>query len=491
MRDQRNKTIILLFVACAAVLSLFSFDRVLGPSRHFHFLDLANSFLNGRLDTDTPRRYRNQTPRENDPRGLQDAVNRHLTEGEKGVGWNDWASIRVITVKDGDERFVVKGVFPWSDAQGDAKKKFRTVDGVEMVISDEDIARDCPPPSGRCDETKYYVSFPPFPAIAMMPLFLIWGYDTNDVLFTILLAALNAVLLFLLFEHLRERGLSNRSTRENVFLTILFTFGTVNFFSSIRGEVWFTALILGVTLHVSYILLAIEARHPFWAGTMMGLGMATRTPIAFAFPFFVLELLRDGERLRWPGVRPFMKKGVLFAIPVLVIGIALMVYNYARFENVFEFGHTFLQGGTRPSIREHGLMSWWFLKNNLAAAITNPPVIDTFPPFIHITRHGLSIFFCTPALLWILWPKTFGAFARNALVAMFIVSLPDLFYQNTGWAQFGYRFALDFMPYMFILLAVCGQRFSGRAWWVAVALSFVMNALGAITFDRMGMFYYD
>jgi hypothetical protein len=418
-------------------------------------------------------------------------VNRHLSDGEKGVGWNDWASLRIITVKDGDERIRVKGVFPWSDGQGDIKKKFRAVDGTEMVIDDEDIARDCPPPSGRCDETKHYVSFPPFPAIAMMPAFLIWGYDANDVVFTILLAALNAVLLFLLLEHLRGRGLSARTPRENVLLAVLFTFGTVHFFSAIRGEVWFTALILGVTLHVAYILLAVEARHPFWAGLMLGLGMATRTPIAFAFPFFALELLRDGDRLRWPGWGPIIRKGAAFAAPVLAIGFALMAYNYARFESLGEFGHTFLQNGTRPSIREHGLMSWWFLKNNLAAAITNPPVFDSFPPFIHVTRHGLSIFFCTPALLWILWPKSWSAFARNVVVAMLVVSVPDLFYQNTGWAQFGYRFALDFMPYMFVLLAVGMRSLSARAWWVAFGLSIAMNVLGAVTFDRMGMFYYD
>lgn len=486
---RRVRVPLFLFLGSAIVLALFSWDNILEPSRHFHFLDMANSFLEGRLDTETPKRFRGQQPRPEDAPGLQAAVDRHLTQGNgKAVGWNDWASLRIIKLTDGT---VVKGVFPWSDQQGEQKNRFRELDGTMRIIDpDLDIAKDCGSPPRRCDETQYYMSFPPFPALALMPAFLIWGYDVNDVLFTVLNAALNAMLILLLLEYLRTRGLSARTTRENVLLAILFTFGTVNLFSSIRGEVWFSALIVGVSLHVAYILLSIEARHPFWAGLMLGCGMATRTPIAFAAVFFGLEMLRDGDRLRWPGWGPVLRKGIVFAIPVLAVGFLLMAYNYARFESFGEFGHTFLANGTRASIRDHGLFSMWFLKANLAAALTNPPVFDTFPPFIHITRHGLGFLWTTPALVLVLWPKVWNAFARNLLITAGIVAIPVLFYQNTGWEQFGFRFGLDFLPYFLVMLAVGGRKL-GRVFFVLFALSILMNALGAITFDRMSMFYYE
>jgi hypothetical protein len=480
---------LLLFVGSLGLLALFSWDRVLGPSPHFHFLDLANSFLQGRLDTDTPKRFRGQRERPEDPKGLQRAVDRHLT-GPDGanVGWNDWASIHIITLKDGT---VVKGVYPWSDAQSDQKYRFRTIDGTEMVIHPEhDIKRGCGSAVGLCDETKYFVSFPPFPAIALMPLFLLFGYDTNDVFLTVVNAALNALLLFCLLQTLSLRGLSRRSAKENLFLSVLFTFGTVNLFSAIRGEVWFTALILGITLQTLFILAGTDARHPFLAGVALALGMATRTPIAFGFVFFALELFRDGDRFVWRGFPYLFKKGLAFAVPILAVGALLAIYNYARFENPFEFGHTFLAGGTRPSIREHGLFSFWFLKNNLAAAVTNPPVIDTFSPFIHITRHGLSLLFTSPFLLYLLWQRNFPLYARNLAVAALFVALPSLFYQNTGWAQFGWRFALDFMPFLFAMLAVSSRQFT-KGFLVLCIYAFLINALGAITFDRFPQFYYD
>ena len=33
-----------------------------------------------------------------------------------------------------------------------------------------------------------------------------------------------------------------------------------------------------------------------------------------------------------------------------------------------------------------------------------------------------------------------------------------LFYQNSGWVQFGYRFSLDYMVFLIALLAVGGNR---------------------------------
>ena len=48
----------------------------------------------------------------------------------------------------------------------------------------------------------------------------------------------------------------------------------------------------------------------------------------------------------------------------------------------------------------------------------------------------------------------FSALALTALA----VALPTLFYQNTGWVQFGPRFSLDYLPLLFVLVALSGRR---------------------------------
>ena len=67
-----------------------------------------------------------------------------------------------------------------------------------------------------------------------------------------------------------------------------------------------------------------------------------------------------------------------------------MWFNYLRFENPLNGPHVFAEG-MRENIRRHGLMSGWFLGQNLSAAITNPPVITLMEVSIRITRHGLGL----------------------------------------------------------------------------------------------------
>jgi hypothetical protein len=478
-----------IFVVASLVYGLVAWDRILEPSPHFHFVDLAHSFLSGRLDTDTPRRHRNGRAQDGDPRGYQEAVNRALTDGQgNAVGWNDWASYRVITLKGGE---TISGVWPWKDTEDPRKYEFHTLDGRIFTVDwKRDIASTCGD-SGRrkCDETRYFISFPPFPAVAMMPAAALWGYDTNDVLITVLFAALNAVLVWFLLLLLERRGYMARSLGEKLWIVALFAFGTVAFFSSVRGEVWFTALVIGLTLHLAYLMAALDARRPFLAGVFLALGFATRTPLLFAAVFFGLQLLApaSGERYSWPTIA---KKVALFAIPCLAVGVLLMLYNEARFGSYGEFGHAYLVEGTRDSIRRHGLFSSWFLNRNLAAAITNLPVITLSEPYVHITRHGLSLFAATPAFLLLLWPQRRGRLWAVLVASTAAVAVPGLFYQNTGWAQFAYRFSLDFTPMLIALFAVDSRPVTRRV-AALIALAIVVNVFGAITFGRAGMFYYD
>ena len=78
-----------------------------------------------------------------------------------------------------------------------------------------------------------------------------------------------------------------------------------------------------------------------------------------------------------------------------------------------------------------------------------------------------------------------GLFFSVALVAIW-----DLSYQNSGWVQFGYRFALDYMPALIVLLALSRRRLGG-VWIGALVFAIAVNLFGAITFDRASMFYDD
>ena len=498
-RKRNYKWPLAIFAGALIVYSAVCGPTLLAPSPHFHFVDMAESFLHGRLDTDTPRRAANQPPQPGDPPGLQDAINKQLN----GSGWNDWASYRVLTLRGGE---TVKGVFPWKDVPGPRQNEFHTLDGKLMII---DVSRDlktgCDPKQKwrKCDDVVYQISFPPFPAIAMLPLVKIWHYRTNDVMVTVFFAALSAMLAFLWLARLRREGLIAHDFGDQLWLTAFLAFGTATFFVSAHASVWFTALVIGMTLHLAYLLAAEGGRRPFLAGALLGLGVATRTPLLFAGLFLPLEVLwPDG---RWlggagkAGLVPALKKLVLYALPLAIIGGVLAWFNWARWENPTEFGHLYLLEGTRGPTREHGLFSFAFLNHNLGTALLNMPQFMLDLPVVLITRHGLGLLTSSPAFLALLGqrapepnamtPRT-TALSRHLLWTVAAVAIPGLFYQNDGWQQFSYRFAMDFLPPLLGFMALRLPTLNRKV-KALIVLSVAIQLFGAITFGRAEQFYYD
>ena len=109
-------------------------------------------------------------------------------------------------------------------------------------------------------------------------------------------------------------------------------------------------------------------------------------------------------------------------------------------------------------------------------------------PYVTIGGHGLALWVTTPVLLLLLWPRQKSPMHRTLWITVACIALPSLFYQNSGWVQFGYRFSLDYMVFLILLLAVGGRRF-GRGTIALVALGVAINLFGAITFARYPELY--
>jgi hypothetical protein len=427
-------------------------SRLAKPSKNNHFVYLADSLNHGTL-----------AMRKRPPHG------------------NDWAKVVTIELRDGTK---IKGR-AWKAA---GPHFFRKTNGEVVEVLPQMIRRR---------KHTYYVSFPPLPAALMMPGVALSGYDFNDVWFTILLAALNPVLCFFLLEKLKRKKISNRTRVDNLWLTLFMCFGTVHFYCAVLGQVWYTAQTLGVTLVFGYLIAAIDARHPLLCGLFIGLGFITRTPILFAFPFFVLQALRAEakapvtrfwDHLRGVQWKPFAKKVALFALPIALIGIYMAALNAIRFENPFEFGHTYLNIRWAGRIQRWGLFNIHYLPRNLAAAFTLLPHIKTDYPYVIISRHGLSLFLTTPLLLYVVWPKVKTRLFHACWLAIAPMALVHFLYQNSGFVQFTYRFSLDYTPFLIVLLALSGRRLAVLA-KVLILWSLAIHGFGALSFDRWHQFY--
>lgn len=415
--------------------------RAAGPSENNHFVHLAESWLNGQLSQ----------------------------LGDRPPGYNDWACYDVELE---------------SSCRSDAFSRPR-------------------------DSQRWYVSFPPFPAAVILPAVAIFGKDFSDPLFWAIFAGLAPALLYVLLRRLREEGTSERTVRDDLFLVTVFAFGSVYFFTAVQGSVWFSAHVVASALLVLYFLFGIGARRPFWAGLFLGLCFLTR-PSTHPFAlFFLLEAMRVSRAsdaplasedasvwrkvavwirgVRW---RPVVRSCAIFALPILACGGVAMWMNEARFGDPFDFGHQHLMIRWRSRLEKWGLFNYHYLSKNLAIFLASLPWLKATAPYLTISRHGLAIWITSPNLVPALWPKRVNALLVALFVSAGLVALLDLCYQNSGWVQFGYRFSLDYMPALILLLALSRRRF-GWGSWAVLAIAIAINAFGAVTFDRVPMFYDD
>jgi len=349
----------------------------------------------------------------------------------------------------------------------------------------------CPP--GRyafsgsdAERYRWYVSFPPLPAVLLVPVVAIFGLSTLDTLLWVLLAGLAPALLFIVLRFVSESQRAERTDRENLLLTGIFAVGSVYYFVAVQGTVWFAAHVVASIFICLYLLYAFGARRPTAAGLALGLAFLCRPATLLLTVFFVIEAIRAARKDRGDLIRRL----VLFGLPLGVLGMLAMGHNVARFGDPFEFGHRFLQVRWRSRIEAWGLFSVHYLPRNLAVFFLSLPWWVGQSPFVRISRHGLALWFTTPNLLWGIWPKRPDMTIAGLWLAALSTAICTLLYQNTGWVQFGARFALDYLPVLFVLVALSRRSF-GRVFWACAVFAVVVNTFGAATFNRHHQFYDD
>jgi len=360
---------------------------------------------------------------------------------------------------------------------------------------------------------KTFISFPPFPAALMLPLVWLAGSPENfrDGQFVVWLAGIGPSVLFLVLEKLRRGGRSQRSEKQNLMLAALFAFGTVYFFTSVQGTVWFAGHVVGAGVCALYILFATDAERPLLAGAMMGLVWMTRPTMALTSVFFLMEAVHASRRSEGSLVTPgggapaggalqalaaeldkaaLARRLALFALPVLGSLALASWFNHSRFgtPSPAAFGHEHLAWVRGARLSRWGLFDFHYLGKNLGCVLSNLPYLPPKGGFeggtpFKVNLHGLPLWFTSPFYLLALWPRS-RSFTYWACAASVMGPLAmNLLYQNTGWSQFGYRFSNDYALFVMLMLAVSQRPLKGvfaalGAWAIA------WNLFGAVTFER-------
>jgi hypothetical protein len=317
---------------------------------------------------------------------------------------------------------------------------------------------------------RVFVSFPPVPTLIELPLVLYFSRETPNTLVVLLLTWCTSLLCVLLL-----RRLTGNVTLA-LLATVAFFWGSSVLHLSLEGSVWHQGQVIGLLLALAALASAHSGRGRMsaaFSGALLGLAVGCRPFHLFTLPFLIYVATR---RRRFAPAVGWLIAGL--AIPLA----ALACYNWVRFGQPTEFGHTFL-----PHSRAlpHGIFSLVYLARNVDHIFLRLPEWDFGRGILSFSARGTAFWLTNP--VWVLAflffvardiPRSERILGGASLAIHWSILL---LHESNGWTQFGYRYGVDLLP---LLIFFFGRAFRHGHW------SFVVLTQYAVLINLYGALWY-
>ena len=315
---------------------------------------------------------------------------------------------------------------------------------------------------------EYFLPFPPVPALVLVPQVALFGQDLADTGgMCALVGALNVFLVYALLSYFQLKG------RAVAVLLVAFFLGSEYLYVAATGGIHHWTEILVVSFLLGALNLALRGRWPWVGGILFGLAVGCRPSVLLAGPALAVLYWRFG------GPRAV----VSLVVGAASIGLCLAWYNWARFGSPTEFGYDLITGPNGEKVLDEpwysqGIESPFYIARGLYTMFLRGFEFDEAFPWLKPSWAGTSVLLTMPFLVYLgraVWKSPL-------ILAGWLGLLPlvmDLMHGNPGFAQFGYRFILDGMPFIWMLLAMVVVR-NGltRGFVAAVAVGILVNSYG-------------
>ncbi|HEX5578311.1 MAG TPA: hypothetical protein VFY43_01445 [Candidatus Limnocylindria bacterium] len=319
-----------------------------------------------------------------------------------------------------------------------------------------------------------YSPFPPVPAVVILPFVaLTQALGVGELGSNLMCAVLGAANVALVYGLLARLGVAFLARQG---LTIGFAFTTHWWVAGMAGgHLW--AQVVAVFFLLIALHLAVGRRWGFLAGLSLALAAGSRLPMAFSLPLFLGFYAH-----RW---RPTRDQAWLLAG---IAGPALLIaaYNVARFGSPFDFGYAHIPSGETGIVTDepwfrYGLSSPLYIPRHLYAILLQSFDWNDAFPFLVPNFTGLSLTLSAPFLFWSVaaWRvRRRQPLVPLAMLSAVLVLLPDVTHGSWGFAQFGYRFILDAVPILMLLLGWAYRERLSVPLIAAIALGVAVHAYG-------------
>jgi hypothetical protein len=332
----------------------------------------------------------------------------------------------------------------------------------------------------------WYVVYPPLPAFLMTPFVAIWGLNLNQTLFGFFFAAATVPLAYLVSKDVTKKTMPTAPAKESscVWFAALFGFGTLFWYLASIGSVWLIAQVISAFFLFLALYEGFNKNRPLLVGLLVGASYWCRLPTILGIFFFAGLTISRQENMDWKGkFKSSLPSLAKMAAGAGVFVIADFIYNYVRFGTIFDVAYWLIPGLLKESWFVHGRFSLLYIPDNLHWFLTGLPTLTGTAPFIQVPMEGMAIWFTTPAFIFSLKSKIKDPVTWWSWIA--VLSIAAVIFTNaaTGWG-FGYRYAMDFYPFLFVL-TVRGMG-PNLKWYhkLFIILGVIINCWGVIAINK-------
>ncbi|MBV8151095.1 MAG: hypothetical protein JOY59_06015 [Candidatus Eremiobacteraeota bacterium] len=325
-----------------------------------------------------------------------------------------------------------------------------------------------------------YVIEGPAPAVLMIPLVLVAGKAANQTTLAIVLAAFAVAATWDFLQRLGT-GLAAR-----LWLTLFFFAGTTLWWCAQLGDVWFLAHCSAVAFTM-LALRELAAEKP--RGWVVALGAAvafeSRFTLVLALPFYAYFLWRGGiapEASAGPAEQRIARARA-FCATLVPVAAFWAWYNLARWGVWYDLGYVeFFHRDPwgQPAGSPFRLS---YLPYQIFSFFLQPPVLvewhqQAMWPIFKVDVNGVALTWSSPALALAFAARASRAYLRALWGLIALVALPSFLYYLNGWFQYGMRHALDFEPYLLVLMVLAAREGIPRWGKALIAFSCLMSVWG-------------
>lgn len=296
--------------------------------------------------------------------------------------------------------------------------------------------------------SNFYVYFGPLSSLILMPFVFVFGKSFPQISLGIFSLAASFVSVYLICRTQKFQKL------DSLWLAVFFTFSTVLFPSSIINITAYQVEALGVPFVLLSLWAYFSKKHNLLIGLFLGLAVLTRFTLMLALSFYFIEIFYK---------RLSIKQFVFILIPVVLALGLLGAYNTRRFHSFSETGYNYSTTKADLPIGANfkfGDKSIVHIPANLYSFLMLSPEplkaqdsgLALRFPYFKFNPWGVAIWFTSPLFLLLITKFKKGKYTVSSAAAALLLSVPVFLWYSIGYAQIGYRYALDFLPFLFLLL---------------------------------------